>query len=46
MLVEEISTAGPIHIYSRVLIKFHASHGTVQLEFTMDRSAAVNHDHL
>jgi len=33
---EEISTAGPIHIYSRVLLKFHALHGTVQLEFTIE----------
>ena len=31
-----LSTAGPIHIYSRVLLKFHASHGTVQLEFTIE----------
>ena len=29
MLGEEISSAGSIPIYS-----FHASHGTVQLEFT------------
>ena len=36
MLGEEISTAGPIHIYARVLLKLHASHGTVQLEFTIE----------
>ena len=30
-MLEEISTEGPIHIYSRVLLKFHASHGTAQL---------------
>ena len=46
MLGEEISTAWPIYIYSRVLFKIHASHGTVQLEFTMDRSATVNNDPL
>ena len=32
MLGEEIGTAGPIHLYSRLLLKFH---GTVQLEFTI-----------
>ena len=36
MLGEAISTAGPIHIYSRVLLKFHAFHGTVQLERTIE----------
>jgi len=28
MLGEKISTAGPIQIYSRVLLKFHAFYGT------------------
>ena len=36
MLGEEISAEGPIHIHSRVLLKFHAFHGTVQLEFTIE----------
>jgi len=36
MLGEDISTYGPIHIYSSVLLKFHASHGTVKLEFTIE----------
>jgi len=35
MLGEEISTEGPNHKYSKVLLKFHASHGTVQLEVTI-----------
>jgi len=36
VLGEEISTAGPIHIHSRELLKFHAFHGTVKLEFTIE----------
>jgi len=36
MLGEEISTAGPIYIYSRVLLKLHAPYGTVPLEFTIE----------
>jgi len=40
MLGEEISTAGPIHKiiywYSKVLLKFHVSHGTVQLDFNIE----------
>jgi len=27
----EISIAGPIHIYSSLLLKFHASHGTTRV---------------
>jgi len=36
MLGEKISTEGPVHIYSRVLLKFYASHGTVQQAFIIE----------
>jgi len=36
MLGEEVSTEGPIHIHSSVLLKCHASQGTVKLEFTIE----------
>jgi len=35
-LVEEISTKGPIHLYSRVLLNPHALNGNGQPEVTFD----------
>ena len=36
MLGEEISITGSIHLYSSVLLKLYAPHGTVQLDFTIE----------
>jgi len=36
MLGENMSTEGPIHIHSSVLLKCNASHGIVKQEFTIE----------
>jgi len=36
IIITHASSAGPIHIYSKVLLNFHTSHGTVPLEFTIE----------